>query len=700
MENGLKKMPVKYSSKSISGIPFGDNAKRPATPEVGQPFFNGEAARLELYTSSTGWQNITQETPSVTTIVGVYKESLSSNTLTINGTNFAAGCIAYATGSNGVDYQSDSTTLISAVELSATFSALSKLYEPYDIKVVNPSNLYGVLYETLFVDETPIWNTGSGTLGTYVEQSPMSISLALVDPENQPITFSVTSGSLPGGLSLNQSTGVISGTPEDIVPNTNYSFTINASDGQNDSYRSFSIYISDRGPTWNTAQTLPQFTKSVAYSTTLSASDDNGIASYTLFSGSLPPGLSIDQSTGVISGTATDSISKTFTIRATDNGGSYVDRQFSISNTGPIWNTTSPITLYKGATTQLSASDDGNITYSLVSGSFNTGVSMSSSGLISATTDAQSGVSALVFRATDENGTYSAKNITLTVASVTGGVLYQTPGNYNWTVPENVFSVSVVAVGSGGGGGSTADGSGGGGGAGLGYKNSIPVTPGSSYPLYVPPTTSAATAGNAAFFIDLLTVAGYGGQPGASVSSGDGGAGGSYVGDGGGNGGNGGKGTSSDGVDAITEGGGGGGAGGYSGAGGFGESASSVSAQRTTAGTGGAGGGGGSCDASGYGGGGVGIYGQGTSGAAGVNYSSTTSNGGSGGANGGLVPLGATASFDGAPGGNYGGGGGGGDSANGGTGGQGAVRIIWGDNRFFPATNTGQDFSGIAETVI
>ena len=47
----------------ISGIPKGNNAGRPANPQIGQPYFNGESSRLEIYTESVGWQNIVQETP-------------------------------------------------------------------------------------------------------------------------------------------------------------------------------------------------------------------------------------------------------------------------------------------------------------------------------------------------------------------------------------------------------------------------------------------------------------------------------------------------------------------------------------------------------------------------------------------------------------------------------------------------------------
>lgn len=93
-------------------------------------------------------------------------------------------------------------------------------------------------------------------------------------------------------------------------------------------------------------------------------------------------------------------------------------------------------------------------------------------------------------------------------------------------------------------------------------------------------------------------------------------------------------------------------------------------------GSGGGGGGGGDAGANGRGGGGgVGILGQGTSGLGSI-YNGT---GGSGGANGG---EGSSGAFGGA----YGGGGGGQVA---GQGGSGAVRIIWGTGRAFPSTSTG-----------
>ena len=232
-------MAIRKSSNS--GIPFGNTAARPASPSLGQPYFNGEVGRLELY-SSNGWQNIVQETPGVASASGTYNQSAGSGTFTISGTNFVDGAIAYAVGTNAVEYQATTTTYNSLVQLTVVFSNLSAAYEPYDIKVINPSNLFGLLPDAFFINDSPVWTTAAGSLGTFAEQESISVTVAATDEENT-LTYSLASGSsLPSGITLNSSTGVISGTLPSISSNTTYSFTISATDGVNTSIsRAFSI---------------------------------------------------------------------------------------------------------------------------------------------------------------------------------------------------------------------------------------------------------------------------------------------------------------------------------------------------------------------------------------------------------------------------------------------------------------------------
>jgi len=217
-----------------TNIPFGNNAGRPSSPQTGQPYFNGESQRLELYTGATfGWQNIVAETPGVTGYTGTITET-TGGTITITGTNFASGSTASIIGTDGTEYLATTTTVSNLTQIVATFGSVSGSLEPYDLKVTNPSNLYGVYYDILTVNDKPIWQTAAGSLGTFNEQTSISVTVTATDEENNTITYSVASGSsLPSGITLNSSTGVISGTLPDISADTTYTFTINASDGSN-----------------------------------------------------------------------------------------------------------------------------------------------------------------------------------------------------------------------------------------------------------------------------------------------------------------------------------------------------------------------------------------------------------------------------------------------------------------------------------
>lgn len=88
-------------------------------------------------------------------------------------------------------------------------------------------------------------------------------------------------------------------------------------------------------PVWVTSATLPSFVKTVAYSQAIQATDSDGGSSvvYSIVSGALPTGITFNTSTATFSGTPTvNSVNPySYTIRATDSGGNFVDRAFSLS---------------------------------------------------------------------------------------------------------------------------------------------------------------------------------------------------------------------------------------------------------------------------------------------------------------------------------------------------------------------------------
>ena len=266
-------------------------------------------------------------------------------------------------------------------------------------------------------------------------------------------------------------------------------------------------------------------------------------------------------------------------------------------------------------------------------------------------------------------------------AAPPGQVLFDVPGTYIWTCPPGVTSVCVVCVGGGASGRGVRNETGysayGGGGGSLAWRNNIQVQPGIDYAVVVGSggasvsiTTSIIAAGGysggTSYFGSADIVSAKGGAPG-NIRTRQG-----FVGQGGGSGGLGG----------APENGyatGGGGAGGYSSntsTSGLGAPSDSTSFNGYNGGGGGGGPGGGSRPSTGYlvpgDGGGVGVKGMGSIGL-GTSILGQAGGDGSGGSYG------------------YGGAGIYFSNTTGATrrGGHGAVRIIWGEGRAFPSTNTG-----------
>jgi hypothetical protein len=133
-----------------------------------------------------------------------------------------------------------------------------------------------------------------------------------------PYSWSVPVGSLPAGLVLHATTGVISGTPK---AGGNFTFTAEVTDSETTAQSAGapeSITVGVSGLVVTTGSTLPTATSGVPYSVKLSAA--GGIAPYawSLASGSLPAGLKLAKTTGVISGTTTAAGQDSFTVQVTD----------------------------------------------------------------------------------------------------------------------------------------------------------------------------------------------------------------------------------------------------------------------------------------------------------------------------------------------------------------------------------------------
>lgn len=141
-----------------------------------------------------------------------------------------------------------------------------------------------------------------------------------------PFTWAITVGALPAGLTL--AGGVISGTPTEAG---SASFTVRATDSTGATATqalSITVGASGSAPVITTA-TLPSGTVGVAYSQTIAATG-SGTITGAVVSGTLPPGLSLNPTTRVLSGTPTSAGGYGFTVRATNAFG-YVEATYYLS---------------------------------------------------------------------------------------------------------------------------------------------------------------------------------------------------------------------------------------------------------------------------------------------------------------------------------------------------------------------------------
>ena len=234
--------------------------------------------------------------------------------IVINGSGFAPGATVQV-GATTIG----SVTYIDQNRLAFAAPALSS--GSYTIYVTNSNGGTGILLSGLVYSGLPTYTTTAGTLGTIYETA--NINTAVVATGDAPITYSVISGTLPSGATLN-SNGTITGNAPVDGSSTTYSFTIQASDAQlQDSTRAFTLTISTDVLTWglanNTVYSLDGDTtmSNVTLSATSSANSNSAV---TFAANTLPTGVSLSGNTIFGTPTTEQTVYSTLTATATQTG--------------------------------------------------------------------------------------------------------------------------------------------------------------------------------------------------------------------------------------------------------------------------------------------------------------------------------------------------------------------------------------------
>lgn len=254
---------------------------------------------------------------------------------------------------------------------------------------------------------------------------------------NNGVTPYVWSASgLPSGMSMNASTGVITGTPSTTCTCSVVVTLTDAAGGT--ASKSYTLTINP-APSITTAS-LPNGEQSVAYSTTVAAG--NGTTPYTWAGSGLPSGLTINAGTGTISGTPTVSGTFSVTITATDAAGAGASRIFSLTlDTGPSQDagTLPNSTVNRPYPSTTLSATGGSAPYTWSATNLPTGLTIGATTGTVAGTPTSVGTRSVTVTVTDGHGGTSTQSYTVTINAApsvsTSSLPSGTIGNpYNATV--------------------------------------------------------------------------------------------------------------------------------------------------------------------------------------------------------------------------------------------------------------------------
>lgn len=261
----------------------------------------------------------------------------------------------------------------------------------------------------------------------------------------EPLTWSISSGSLPAGLTLNPSTGNISGTPTTTGIS---SFTVQVEDNAAlVGSKNFTLEIAEAPLSIITPESLVDGLLDQPYQLILDSDGGSTPHTWSHTAGVLPPGLVLTTA-GELSGVLTAVGTYNFQLTVTDVTAQRAQRYFSLNVTHApsILGGSSlvPGVVRLGYSHQFVAADPRPYVWTVTAGTLPAGLTLSNSGLLKGT-PTTAGSSTFTVKAQGASGSPTSREFSLTILSTNVAPTLQIPTIPETSVGDNGFRQRIIA---------------------------------------------------------------------------------------------------------------------------------------------------------------------------------------------------------------------------------------------------------------
>ena len=358
----------------------------------------------------TNGYTYTVPAPTVGPVSATVAANSSANPITLNITGGAASSVAVATAA------SHGTATASGTSITYTPTPGYSGSDSFTYTANNASGTSSPATVTITVSAPSIVVSpgalSNGSVGTAYSQTITATG------GSAPYTYAITAGSLPAGLSLNTSSGMISGTPS---ASGTFNLTVTATDANSASgFQAYSLVINGLAPVAG-AVSATVAANSSANSITLNIT---GTATSVAVASTASNGIATASGTSITyTPTAGFSGPDSFTYTATNASGTSSPATVTITVSTPSI-TLNPGTLGNGSVgtaygqTITASGGSAPYSYAITAGALPEGLSLNAaSGLISGT-PSTAGTTELAITVTDANGATSLQNFSITISAM------------------------------------------------------------------------------------------------------------------------------------------------------------------------------------------------------------------------------------------------------------------------------------------